>query len=77
MNSLSDTIRHTGDAVSLATILATLSAWLPPLAALVSLIWGVIRIYETQTVQSWLKVRHPQFCEDCIKKKFFHSTQDG
>lgn len=43
------------DALSLTTVLATLAAWLPPLAALASIIWTGIRIYETETVQGWLK----------------------
>jgi hypothetical protein len=49
-----ETVKHVGDALSIATVLATLAAWLPPLAALASLIWTAIRIYETKTVQSWL-----------------------
>lgn len=50
-----DQVRHVIDALSLATVLATLTAWLPPIAALVSIIWGVIRIYETKTVQRLLR----------------------
>jgi hypothetical protein len=45
------------DALSICTVLSTLALWLPPLAALVSFIWGCIRIYETKTVQSWLRKR--------------------
>lgn len=36
---------------------ATLITWLPPLAAALSIVWTVIRIYETATVQRWLKRR--------------------
>ena len=43
------------DGLSLAAVIATMAAWLPPLAALASLVWTVIRIYETATVQRWLK----------------------
>lgn len=43
------------DGVSLATALASLAAWLPPLAALASLVWTLIRIYETRTFQAWMK----------------------
>ena len=39
------------DAVSVSTIIATLLSWLPHVAALVSIIWGIIRIWETDTVQ--------------------------
>lgn len=56
---MNDNWKHWIDALSVTTVLATLSAWLPPLAALVSLIWGLIRIYETKTVQGLLgKRRH-------------------
>lgn len=57
MHHISESTKTLLDALSLATVLATLSAWLPPLAALASLIWGVIRIFETRTVQGWLKRR--------------------
>lgn len=43
------------DGLSLATVVAAMAAWLPPLAALASLVWTAIRIYETDTVQKWLK----------------------
>jgi hypothetical protein len=44
-----------GDVLSVTTVVATLGGWLPSIAALVSIIWGLIRIYETKTVQDWLK----------------------
>lgn len=42
------------DFASIGAVVATLTAWLPPIAALVSIIWGCIRIYETRTVQRLL-----------------------
>jgi hypothetical protein len=42
------------DLASLSTVIATLAGWLPALAALFSIIWSCIRIYETDTVQKWL-----------------------
>ena len=42
------------DGLSLATVLATLAQWLPAAAALASLVWTLIRIYETKTVQGWI-----------------------
>lgn len=57
MHHLGDNAKHILDGVSLLTVLATLSAWLPPLAALISIVWGCIRIFETQTVQAWVKRR--------------------
>lgn len=41
-----------GDVASVTLVLATLSSWLPPLTAVFSLIWVLIRIYETDTVQN-------------------------
>ena len=46
--------KHAIDAVSVVTVIGTLTDILPPLAALATLIWTGIRIYETQTVQGWL-----------------------
>jgi len=43
------------DLSSITVVLATLVEWLPAAAALASLIWSVIRIYESQTVQRWIK----------------------
>jgi hypothetical protein len=45
------------DASSLAVVAGTLFEWLPAVAALASLIWTVIRIYETDTVQRWIAGR--------------------
>lgn len=44
--------KSAGDLTSIAVVLATLSSWLPPITALLSLIWVVIRIYETDTIQN-------------------------
>lgn len=49
-----ESIKHVGDALSLSVVLATIANWLPSIAAIVSIVWGCIRIYETQTVQRWL-----------------------
>lgn len=43
------------DVVSALAILGTLSGMLPPLAALGALTWYVIQVYESDTVQSWIK----------------------
>lgn len=57
MNGVSTYLKHVLDGASVATALACLTALLPPLAALASLVWTCIRIYETDTVQTWLKKR--------------------
>ena len=43
------------DALSFATVLGTLADMLPSIAAGFSIIWTIIRIYETKTVQAWIK----------------------
>jgi hypothetical protein len=49
-----ETAKQAADALSIATVLGTLMSWLPAVAALASLVWSLIRIYETQTVQNWV-----------------------
>tara|TARA_R110000822_G_scaffold92140_6_gene212109 strand:- start:2311 stop:2496 length:186 start_codon:yes stop_codon:yes gene_type:complete len=50
-----DTAKHVADALSIVTVLGTLISMLPAIAALASLVWSLIRIYETKTVQNWIK----------------------
>jgi hypothetical protein len=52
---LDDHTKHLIDGVSVATVMGTLMSWLPAIAALFTIIWTAIRIYETKTVQGWLK----------------------
>ena len=47
--------KHLIDGVSVATVMGPLMSWLPAIAALFTIIWTVIRIYETKTIQGWLK----------------------
>ena len=47
------------DAVSVLTVVGTIGELLPPLAALFTLVWTGIRIYETQTVQRLLGRKPP------------------
>ena len=48
-------IKHVTDAISIVTVIGTLAEILPALAALFSIVWSCFRIYETETVQKWLK----------------------
>jgi len=43
------------DGASILTVIGTLSEFLPPLAALFTVIWTAIRIYETKTVKGLFK----------------------
>jgi len=48
-------INETKDVIDVAaasTALLTLAAWLPPTASILTIIWMVLRIYESDTVQS-------------------------
>lgn len=51
----SETAKHVADGLSVVTVLGTLAEILPSIAALFTIIWTGFRIYETQTVQGWLK----------------------
>ena len=42
------------DGLSVVTVVGTIGELLPPMAALFTLIWTAIRIYETKTVQRML-----------------------
>jgi len=43
-----------GDAASLLVVTGTLVNLLPSIAAIFTIVWTALRIYETKTVQRWL-----------------------
>lgn len=49
MTHFTDTTKHIIDALSITTVVGTLTTWLPPIAALLSIIWTAMRIYEMVT----------------------------
>ena len=51
---LSDATKHIIDGASIATAVGTMMQLLPAIAALFTIIWTTIRIYETKTVQKLL-----------------------
>jgi hypothetical protein len=51
---LNESSKHVLDGLSLLTVLGTLMDWLPAVAALLSIIWTLLRIYESKTVQGLL-----------------------
>jgi hypothetical protein len=53
-NNLDEATKHVIDGLSLVTVLGTLVDFLPAIAAVFTIIWTAIRIYETKTVQGWL-----------------------
>jgi hypothetical protein len=55
MITLDEGVKHTIDLVSVTTVFGTLMGALPEIAALFSIAWSVLRIYETDTVQKIIK----------------------
>jgi hypothetical protein len=51
---LTEGTKHVLDGLSLLTVLGALMDMLPAIAALFTIIWTGIRIYETKTVQGWI-----------------------
>jgi len=52
MHHMNESSKHIIDGLSVATVLGALTAWLPPIAALFTIIWTAIRILETDTVKN-------------------------
>lgn len=50
----SDTVKHIMDGVSVVTAVGTITNMLPAVAALFTILWTGIRIYESKTVQGLL-----------------------
>jgi FtsH-binding integral membrane protein len=46
--------KHIIDFASIVTVLGTLADMLPAIAAIFTIVWTAIRIYETKTVQRWI-----------------------
>jgi hypothetical protein len=51
---MGDTAKHVLDALSVVTVVGTLMQMLPSIAALFTIVWTGIRIYETNTIQKLL-----------------------
>ena len=56
----SETAKHVGDALSVVTVAGTLMDMLPAVAAVLTIVWTGIRIYETDTVQRLLGKKKPE-----------------
>jgi hypothetical protein len=44
-------VKQLGDAISILTVVGTLAELLPAIAAVLTIVWTAIRIWETDTVQ--------------------------
>ena len=51
---MDESVKHIVDGLSVVTVLGTLVDMLPSIAAVFTIVWTAIRIYETKTVQGWL-----------------------
>lgn len=52
-----DTAKALGDLVSFAALLGSLVSMLPAVASVLTIVWTLIRIFETATVQAVVKRR--------------------
>ena len=52
--NMDEASKHIIDFASIATVLGTLADMLPAVAAIFTIVWTAILIYETKTVQGWL-----------------------
>jgi len=59
---MSENVKHVVDGISITTVIGTLAGWLPVVAAFFTLIWTLIRIYETKTVQRLLGNKDEDIC---------------
>jgi len=51
MDQVDEHLKQTLDIVSITTVFGTLMGILPSIAALLSIVWSIVRLYETDTVQ--------------------------
>lgn len=54
LKELTTNEKHFGDGLSILMVAGTLTNYLPSIAAILTIIWTVIRIFETDTVQKFL-----------------------
>jgi hypothetical protein len=55
LNAVNEHTKHMIDWTSIGIAFGTVLQILPSIAAALSIVWTVIRIYETKTVQNWIK----------------------
>jgi len=63
MSDTQETTKHVVDALSIMTVVGTLVEMLPSIAAIFTIVWTVIRIWETKTVQNLLGRKGKQSAE--------------
>jgi hypothetical protein len=60
MNNFTEDAKYIIDGLSIATVIGTLVDMLPSVAALFTIVWTAIRIWETETVKRWTGRSNPQ-----------------
>jgi hypothetical protein len=63
MSDTHETTKHVVDALSIMTVVGTLVELLPSVAAIFTIVWTAIRIWETETVQNLLGRKGKQSAE--------------
>jgi hypothetical protein len=58
LQQVNEHTKHLIDWASIMTVIGTLASILPAIAAIWSIVWSTIRIYETKTVQEWIKKKN-------------------
>ena len=53
--NIPEEIKHLVDGASILAAIGAFMAWLPSISCILSIIWMGLRIYETDTVQGWLR----------------------
>lgn len=56
--SMQEGTKQVLDSVSIVTVVGTLADILPAIAALFTIVWTAVRIYETETVQKLLRKKN-------------------
>jgi hypothetical protein len=54
MTDQDETVKYVIDGLSIITVIGTLADMLPAIAAIFTIVWTAIRIWETKTVQNLL-----------------------
>jgi chromate transport protein ChrA len=63
ITDMSENAKHIVDALSIGTVAGTLAGILPSIAAIFTIVWTAVRIYETKTVQKLLGRTKPPKAE--------------
>ncbi len=80
-------LTHVADTISAGAILGTFAGYLPPLAALVATVWYIVQIWESHTVQKWVRLhmrhrrtyrslkRHNRLVRAVVHQKALHRLE--